>query len=179
MGLNREIVELKTYDSNWRNMFESEKLFLINILKDNIIEIEHVGSTSIPGLKAKPIIDICVVIKDLQDAPKFNTLLSKFDYYFVEEAGEKDRYFYAKGPENNRTYYLHFVEKNSNSYNNLIMFKDYLIKNPKSLLKYQKIKETLAKKYPNERSKYTLGKADFIKSIMKKILKERRKKEYE
>lgn len=167
MGVKRGIVELEDYNIEWVKSFEKEKKLLEDVLKDKIVSVEHVGSTSIPNLKSKPIIDICVGVKNLEDAVGFEKILEPYDYHFRGHQGVEDRYFYAKGPEENRTHYIHFEEVDSDSYKNHILFRNYLIKHPEYVKQYQEIKEDLALKYPEERSKYTAGKADFIVSVIK------------
>ena len=71
MGLNKDKVELENYTSKWKEMYEEEAIKLKEILKDILIDIEHVGSTSIPNLKSKPIIDIAISVKDLKEVEKY------------------------------------------------------------------------------------------------------------
>lgn len=175
MGVKREIVELEEYNIEWVKSFEKEKKLLEEVLKDKIISVEHVGSTSIPNLKSKPIIDICVGVKNLEDAVTFEKILEPYDYHFKGHQGVEDRYFYAKGPEENRTHYIHFEEVGSDSYQNHILFRDYLIHHPEYVKQYQALKEDLALKYPEERKKYTTGKSDFIKTVINLAKKEKYK----
>ena len=77
MALKRGTVELENYNENWKKEYEKEERLLKEVLKDDIIEIHHVGSTSIPGLKAKPVIDILIVIKDLSEINKIEEKLKK------------------------------------------------------------------------------------------------------
>ena len=166
MALKRGIVELADYDSNWKKDFDEEALLLKNVLKDYLIEIHHIGSTSIPGLMAKPVIDILVVIPSLNDIQKIEELLAPYDYSNRGQQGVNDRYFFAKGKEDSRTHYIHFVEPNSDTYFNQVYFKKYLIEHPEYIKKYCNLKQELAKKYADERPKYTAGKNDFIKSVI-------------
>lgn len=166
MGVKRGTVELEDYNPEWKESYEKERDLLKKVLKDKIVGIEHVGSTAVPGLKSKPIIDICVAIKNLEDAVEFEEILKPYDYHFRGHQGVMDRYFYAKGPEENRTHYVHFETLESDSYQNHILFRDYLIKHPEYIEKYKKLKEELAEKYPEERSKYTAGKSEFIQSVI-------------
>lgn len=81
MGLKRGMVLLNEYSDNWKNQYLLEEVFLKDKLKNYIIEIEHVGSTSIPGIKAKPIIDILIVIESLNKIDEIENILSKYGYY--------------------------------------------------------------------------------------------------
>ncbi len=167
MALKRGIVELENYNSAWKEDYKKEEKLLKDVLKDRIIEIHHVGSTSIEGLKAKPVIDILVVINSLDEITEIEDILKDYDYSNRGQQGVADRYFFAKGPEDSRTHYIHFVEPKSNTYYNLVYFKRYLIEHPKYIKKYCDLKEDLAIKYANERPKYTAGKNEFITGVIK------------
>ena len=167
MALKRGIVELENYNKKWEEDYQTEEKLLKEVLKDFLVEIHHVGSTSIPGLKAKPIIDILVVIKSLNDIPRIEKILNNYNYSNRGQQGVSDRCFFVKGPEEARTHYVDFVEPKSNTYYNLVYFKKYLIEHSKYIKEYCDLKDDLAKKYANERSKYTAGKNDFVTKIIK------------
>ncbi len=166
MALKRGIVELAEYNSNWKNEYEKEEKLLKKVLGDRIIEIHHVGSTSIEGLKAKPVIDILVVINSLDEIIEIEKMLKFYNYENRGQQGVLDRYFFAKGPEYARSHYIHFVEPNSKTYYNQVYFKKYLIEHPAYIKKYCDLKQELAEKYAGERPKYTAGKNEFITSII-------------
>lgn len=167
MALKRGIVELEDFNDEWFLLYEKEKKFLSEVLGNKAKEIHHVGSTSIKGLKAKAVIDILIVIDSLDNIGAFEDILKDYGYSNRGHQGVEDRYFFAKGPEDARTHYIHFTLKNSNTYYNLILFKKYLIDHPEYIIKYCNLKKELAKKYPDERSKYTAGKSDFINEVIK------------
>ncbi|MDO4394396.1 MAG: GrpB family protein [Mycoplasmatota bacterium] len=167
MALKRGIVELVDYDEKWNEEYETEEELLKSVLADRIIEIHHIGSTSIKGLKAKPVIDILVVIKSLGEIPEIETMLKSYDYENRGQQGVSDRYFFVKGPEDARSHYVHFVEPNSNTYYNQVYFKKYLVEHPEYIKKYCDLKQELANKYADERPKYTKGKNDFITNVIK------------
>lgn len=172
MALQRGIVELESYNPKWVEDYNKEEKLLKELLKDYLIEIHHIGSTSIPGLMAKPVIDIIAVIKSLEDIPAIEEILKDYDYSNRGQQGVPDRYFFAKGPEEARTHYIHFVEKDSNTYYNQLYFKKYLLDHPDYIEKYCDLKQELAKKYANERPKYTQGKNDFITDVIGKAHEE-------
>lgn len=167
MALKRGIVELSDYNNDWEKDYKQEEILLKNALKNIIIEIHHIGSTAIVGLKAKPVIDILLVIENLNKINEIEELLKDYGYENRGHQGVNDRYFFAKGPEDARSHYLHFVEPKSNTYYNQIYFKKYLIEHPEYIKKYCSLKERLAAKYPNERPKYTQGKNDFIANVIR------------
>lgn len=167
MALKRGIVELVDYDEQWNEEYKKEEELLKSVLADKIIEIHHIGSTSIRGLKAKPVIDILVVIKSLEEISEIETMLKPYDYENRGQQGVSDRYFFAKGPEDARSHYVHFVEPNSNTYYNQVYFKKYLLEHPEYIKKYCDLKQELATKYADKRPKYTKGKNDFITNVIK------------
>lgn len=167
MALQRGTVELENYNDNWEKQYKKEEELLKQVLGDRIIEIHHIGSTSIKGLKAKPIIDILIVIKSFNEISKIEELLKNYGYINRGQQGVSDRYFFAKGPEIARTHYIHFVEPKSNTYYNQVYFKKYLTYHPEYIEKYCNLKEELANKYANERPKYTASKNEFITNVIK------------
>ena len=167
MSLKRGIVKLENHNPNWEKEYKKEEKLLKKLLKDEIIEIHHVGSTSIKGLMAKPIIDILIVIKSLNNIEKIDKILSLYNYHNRGNQGIEDRIFFAKGSDDARTHYIHFTEPNSNTYYDLMYFKKYLEEHPNYLKEYCNLKKELAEKYSLDRKKYTEGKSDFIKNIIK------------
>ena len=129
MALKRGIVELVDYDEQWNEEYKKEEELLKSVLADKIIEIHHIGSTSIRGLKAKPVIDILVVIKSLEEISEIETMLKPYDYENRGQQGVSDRYFFAKGPEDARSHYVHFVEPNSNTYYNQVYKTSFFFQN--------------------------------------------------
>ena len=107
MALKRGIVELAEYNLNWKKEYEKEEKLLKEVLGERIIEIYHIGSTSIEGLKAKPIIDILVIISSLDEITEIEEMLKPYDYENRGNHGILDRCFFAKGPEEARSHYIH------------------------------------------------------------------------
>jgi len=169
MGLKVGTVSLENYNSQWKEEFSKEKENLIIMFGDIALSVEHVGSTSIEGLSAKPIIDISIGIKNLNDFEKVKTKFTENAEYSVKEDSLSNEVLIRKGPEDNRTHFIHVMEIESPRYRNTIEFRDYLRSNPSELKKYEDLKYELAEKYPNDRKMYTSSKNDFIVSILEKI----------
>ena len=167
MALKRGIVELEEYNSNWKNEYKEGEKLLKEVLGDKIVEIHHVGSTSIEGLKAKPIIDVLLVIKSFDEIPEIEELLKPYEYECRGQQGIPDRFFFAQGPEDARRQYLHVTTPYSNTYYNQVYFKRYLNDHPEYIQKYCDLKRELAEKYADERPKYTKGKNEFISNVIK------------
>ena len=172
MALKRGIVKLIEYDPNWEKEYEIEKTFLKKILSNYIIEIHHVGSTSIPGMMAKPIVDILVVVNSLDLMPEIEEILTKYDYHKGGRDDIADKVFFAKGPDEARSHYLHFTTLYSDTYYSQLYFKRYLINHPDYFKKYFNLKKKLATKYADNRDKYTESKSGFINEVIELAKKE-------
>lgn len=168
IGLERKNVVLLKHSEEWGKLYQQERAILETLLEDQYILIQHVGSTSIPGLMAKPIIDIAVGVDSIEKMNNIKGILVDNGYHFRPDAGSDERLFLAKGGEESRTHYLHIEIFEGLSWNNHTNFRDYLICNPKCITEYENIKIELAAKYPNNREKYTLAKDEFIQSILKR-----------
>lgn len=168
MILKKTSVVLEETNPKWKDMYLDEEKELKNLLKEHIIDIEHVGSTSIPGLAAKPVIDMMVVVNKLSDVENFKHLFRPEDGYFVrDDNGEQDEYFVTRDTLNNIYYFIHIVENNSSRYYNFVKFKSYLLNHPEYIKKYEDLKKELALKYSEDRKSYTANKNDFIQNVLK------------
>jgi GrpB-like predicted nucleotidyltransferase (UPF0157 family) len=171
IGLKRKKVKLISYKPIWKKLYKKEEKLLLNAFGKDILDIQHVGSTSVPGVKSKPIIDIALGIKSLKIGKKFISPLKKLNYEYMGNAGVKGRLFFAKGSRKNRTHYLHVERLNSKNWKNHIIFRDYLRKHKKAVEEYNKLKVKLAKEFKDDRDQYTSKKEFFIKKIINKCQK--------
>lgn len=172
IGLQQGTVQLLPYDDTWSTEFATEAELLRGVF-GNDVEVEHVGSTAIPGLVAKPLIDIQVGIKILADARKFIPRLEKLGYHYMPERDKPDEVFMPKGPEALRTHYLHIVEIGSERWKNTLLFRDYLRTHSDARDEYAELKQALAQQYGNYRPAYTEAKTAFVASIIDKASNER------
>ena len=163
---------IEKYNSNWENEFLKEKEILSKIFGDLAIEIEHIGSTSVKGLSAKPIIDIAVALYKLDDFEKVKEKFQK-EPYSVKEDSDEDEILIRKGAEDNRTHFIHVMEINSKRYKDTIIFRNYLRKHEEAMKEYESLKKELAKKYADNRKMYTSSKNEYIDNIIKKAYKEK------
>lgn len=164
MGLKNNTVYLENNYTLWKKLFQEEKEKLNNIFKEDNYTIEHVGSTSIKGLSAKPIVDIAIEVNNLNNFKKYETNLEKI--YTIKENTENKEILLIKENEIETFFLIHVLEKNSERYKNMIKFRNILNTNTHILKKYEKLKKNLSEKYPNNRKKYTELKNDFIKEIL-------------
>jgi len=171
LGLKRGMVKLTSHHEKWVELYKKEQKFLSSVLKDLKIEIEHIGSTAIPGVLAKPIIDIMIIVSKDKEIKKIYNALGNAGYEDRGAQGVKGRRLFVKGPEKKRTHHLHVVKKESSEYNKLMLFRDYLRSCKKTREEYNEIKKRLVKKFSDSRPLYTKAKSIFINDILKKAKK--------
>ena len=174
MGLKVGTVKIEKYNPNWELEFYKEKDILAKIFGDLAIEIEHIGSTAVKGLSAKPIIDIAIALNKLEDFEKVKEKFKK-EPYSVKEDSDDGEILIRKGSEENRTHFIHVMEINSKRYKDTIIFRNYLRKHEEAMQEYENLKMKLARKYANDRKMYTNSKNEFIGKIREKAYKELKK----
>ena len=170
--VTKEHVDIVPYNPDWPLLFMEEKKCLLSCLPNELIKrIEHFGSTSVPGLAAKPIIDMLVEVTSLEEVKRdvVPVLESKgYDYFWRPSWGDDVPPFYAwfikRDMNGNRTHHIHMVEDDFEHWDRLL-FRDYLVEHPEAAKEYQKIKYELSDKYKNNRVEYTKEKTDFIRKI--------------
>lgn len=158
------------YNNQWPKMFENEASKIKKVFGKELNSVHHIGSTSVPGLKAKPIIDIMPVVKDIKLVDNYNSKMEKLGYEPMGEFGISGRRYFRKGGDN-RTHQVHVFQFDSDNVERHIAFRDYLRQHPKVAQKYAELKEQLADRFPNDIEAYSEGKNDFIKEIEKKAIK--------
>jgi GrpB-like predicted nucleotidyltransferase (UPF0157 family) len=170
-----EDVALMPYHPEWPGMFEAEKQHLLVCLPNELIRrIEHFGSTSVPGLAAKPIVDMLVQVTDLEKTrTRIVPVLESQGYdYFWRPSLFDEPPFYAWFIKRNgaglRTHHIHMVEAHFEHWDRLL-FRDYLMEHPDAAAEYQTLKFKLSRMFPNDRVGYTKGKTEFITKIMEII----------
>ena len=168
VGLKPRTVKLFSHIIEWEKNYLKEKELLESVIGSQIIDIQHVGSTSVKGLKAKPIIDIAIAIESLEQGLKLLQKLKSVGYEYKGDAGVPGRHFFVKGTMKYKTHYLHICELNNDVWLSLILFRDCLRNNKKVLKQYEKLKEELASAFSDNREEYHNGKRKFIDSIVDK-----------
>lgn len=166
-----QAVTIIDYDPQWVVLYEEEKRRILEAVGDTIVEIEHIGSTAVPGLGAKPIIDMMVAVAHLGDAENCMRPLRSIGYEYVpeNEASIPERRYFHKGhPPKEQHYHLHMVEGASDFWKKHLQFRDYLRSHPKVAREYYELKKMLVIKYRLDREAYTTGKTTFIESVITK-----------
>ncbi|MFA7243934.1 MAG: GrpB family protein [Patescibacteria group bacterium] len=174
IGLKKGFVKVEKYNPQWRDEFNKEKTILEKIFGDVAKSIEHVGSTSIVGLSAKPIIDIAVGVDSLEDINKIKEKILKFPSYTIKEDNADGEILMRKGvpvkpgqiKPDYITHFIHIMEIEGTKYRETIVFRDYLRADRDVLKEYENLKQKLAIKYENDRKAYSKAKDEFIKSVL-------------
>src|SRR5690606_24934039 len=138
---------------HWKQSFQEESIKLQNIIGDHIEGIEHIGSTAINGMEAKPIVDILIGVKHLSDTSRFNFEVLKQEDYYRLKANVKEKMVMAKFfdlTDQVKTHILHVVEINGDWWKQHIFFRDYLNANPEAAAEYAKLKTQLAMKFKHD-----------------------------
>lgn len=160
-------VVIVDYDPRWPGMFAEEKARIVDALAGLEITVEHVGSTAVPDLAAKPIIDIMVVVPDPAKGEKAIAPLTALGYKYRGELGIPGRFYFSKGSP--RAHHLHLYPRDHPETARLLLFRDHLRAHPEAARAYAELKRSLAEKFRYDREAYTEAKNDFIKSIEARI----------
>ena len=169
LGLKRGTVQLEPHDKQWDEAAIQTIKNLKSILGDDAVDIQHIGSTAIPAIKAKPIIDIAVGVTDFDKVMLHNEQLRQVGIFY-RGSDVECQLLYAMGDmeKNIRTHHIHVVKWNGTEWKNYIHFRDYLNANENMALQYAKLKEELESKYADDRITYTKGKQNMINKILGK-----------
>lgn len=161
-------VRLMDFSEYWSRMFQTEAQFLKTLFDDEIIRIEHFGSTSVQGMKAKPVIDMMCIVKDIEKVDLFNDKMDSLGYDVAGEWGITGRRLFRKGREN-RTHHIHFYQINNPQIERHLIFRDYLRSHPEEVVNYSRFKEKLTQRFENT-SEYSPAKKTFVKEMEQQAL---------
>jgi GrpB-like predicted nucleotidyltransferase (UPF0157 family) len=168
--MTEEPIRLVPYDTKWPETFAREKSVLGQTIGEYIVgDIHHIGSTAVPGLSAKPIIDILVGVENLESSRSAIPLLEKTQYCYYPYKPQFMHWFCKPSPEH-RTHHLHLVPVNSPEYKAKLVFRDILRSETVKRKKYADLKKSLAQQYQNDREAYTKAKTAFIRQTVRDVL---------
>ena len=168
----REKVEIVPYNPRWPALFLREKSHLLSCLPPKLVgRIEHVGSTAVPGMAAKPVIDMLVEVTSLEETRRgiVPILVSQeYDYFWRPTSGDDTPPFYAwfikRDCLGERTHHIHMVEPHFEHWD-WLLFRDHLISHPKTAGEYRCLKMRLAAVHSHDRAAYSRGKSEFITRV--------------
>ena len=163
--MKRGTVELVEHSPLWEQAFFEERASLTTALESVPCEIEHIGSTSVPDIEAKPILDIAVGIRCSYPIQDCIPALEAAGYTYRGNDGEVGHMF-AKGPEDSRTHYLHLVRLGDSNWDRWLTFRDYLRSNEAARRTYAREKTKLANMHRADRDAYTAGKSRVIGALL-------------
>jgi GrpB-like predicted nucleotidyltransferase (UPF0157 family) len=158
-------INVVDHDPRWAETFKHERERLAEVLGDLALAIEHVGSTAVPGLAAKPIVDIMVGVERTPLPESTLIALGTLGYQYRGDSGVPGKQYFRTNP---RTRHLHVVEFGGEDWVRTLAFRDYLRTHPTAVLEYEALKRELAQFHRDNRNRYLEGKASFIRSVIKR-----------
>ena len=158
-------VVIADYNPGWPRMYEEERDRVVAAIGEWLVDIQHVGSTSVPGLAAKPVVDIMPGLRTLDDAEQIIAPLEALGYEHVPASQDDipDRRYFRRGIP--RLYHIHAVEAGGDFWKRHIAFRDYLRAHPETAAEYADLKRQIAAQYGSDRLGYVNAKTDFISSV--------------
>lgn len=171
-------IAVEAYNPVWPTLFEEEKARIVALIGPYLEDMQHVGSTAVAGLAAKPIIDILAGVHSLDNVPHCVGPLESLGYEYLGEYGIPKRHYFRKPAlpitQQPRTHHIHMVERGHWEGEKLLLFRDYLRAHPETAEEYARLKHNLAVRYRDNREAYTDGKTDFVRSVLAKARRDAR-----
>ena len=164
LGLERGVVSLSNHREEWHDLFVEERKRILTAVRDPIVQVEHIGSTAICGISAKPILDIVVGTPTFETQLPFLKDLESIGYEYKGENGIPGRHYFGKGMP--RTVHLNIVRFGGTFWLSHLAFRDHLKQNPEIAREYEQLKLDLTQRFHNDRGAYTKGKETFIRKII-------------
>lgn len=162
--MNKRKVSVEKYSTDWKKKFDEEAILLQKIFGLEIQMIHHIGSTSVNGLSAKPIIDMMPVVRDITKIDAYNEAMIAIGYEPKGENGLSGRRYFQKGGDN-RTHHVHIYELGNGEIERHLAFRDFLRVQPVIAKKYGDLKKALAEQFPYDIDAYINGKEKLAKDI--------------
>lgn len=167
LGLRFPAVRLEPYTPAWADAYAEERDRISSVLGDRILGIEHVGSTAIPGICAKPIIDIAIAVPTLDVAEQSVPLMARIGYDYAGDGGVPGHRIFGRGPHI-RTHLVHAVVADSQEWRDYLAFRGALLRDPELAKEYDLLKRALAARFPDDRPSYTAAKGEFIERVLRR-----------
>ena len=158
-------VEVVAHNRTWSEQFRAEAAQLARLFEPEVIAIHHIGSTAIPGIKAKPIIDLLVEVNDIARIDDYNSAMTRLGYQPKGELGIRGRRYFSKDTAGMRSHQVHAFGHGDPEIERHILFVDFLIVHPDQAQAYSELKEKLVARYPTDPHAYNEAKTEFIQEI--------------
>ena len=168
IGLKKDSVQLLNYNPKWAKLYDIEQHYINSHIGNLGLDIQHIGSTSIPGLKAKPIIDIAIKVKSPDEIQICAKILTKVGFINRGDTEGQGGYLLVKEKAPLvRTHHIHIVSSEDPQWKNYLIFRE-LLREKKDLCKqYLQLKQNLEKRFPFDRKRYTTAKSQFIQKLIR------------
>ncbi len=166
-----EPVHVEPYDRSWPLLFARERALVLGVAGGWIDRVEHVGSTAVPGLAAKPVVDLMAGLSFMRDAERCVDPLVGLGYSYWAEGAEPHHRLFVRFVDETmtaRTHNLHLVEVGGAYWRDRLLFRDHLRENPETARAYARLKHGLADQYRDDREAYTAAKSDFVREIVRR-----------
>jgi GrpB-like predicted nucleotidyltransferase (UPF0157 family) len=159
-------VEVVPHDPRWRDAFEAEARHVAAALGETVVAVHHIGSTAVPNIYAKPIVDMLVEVRDIAEVDGRSSAMESLGYEVMGEYGIPGRrYFRKDNREGIRTHHIHAFEAGSAEAGRHLAFRDYMIAHPEDARRYSELKRRLAEENPQSPDGYMDGKDGFVKEM--------------
>jgi GrpB-like predicted nucleotidyltransferase (UPF0157 family) len=169
LGLRRNTVQIVEHQSDWASAYETEAVDLLACVGDIVVDVQHIGSTAIADVPAKPILDVAIAVTARDVFPTVVERLCRRGYIDRGDAGSDGGCLLVKESEPGiRTVHLHIVEASDRQWADYLTFRETLRRDPNTRRRYAEVKQTLAEQYSNDRTAYTSGKAAFIGELLRR-----------
>lgn len=158
-------IEVVPYNNDWPRFFSAEAKRIAAALGDEMTAIHHIGSTAIPGIKAKPVLDFLVAVHHIDKVDQLNDSMIALGYEPRGEYGIPGRRYFIKHTDGIRTQHVHIFQNGNPEIVRHLNFRDYMCAHPDEAQAYSRLKEELARQYPEDSRRYTDGKNEFVQEI--------------
>jgi GrpB-like predicted nucleotidyltransferase (UPF0157 family) len=158
-------VRIVEHDPSWATQAQDELRRIGEALGPVALHLEHVGSTAVPGLAAKPILDLQLSVAAIEPRERYVTPLERLGYLFVPDPESPDFHLFAKPPERPRTHHLHVCEVGSGHELRHVAVRDYLHAHPDEAARYAAFKRELVERFPEDRLAYIEGKEEYVREL--------------
>ena len=170
LGMARDIVRLVPYRPEWPSLFEQEKRRILAAIGQHVLDVQHVGSTAIPGMLAKPILDIGIAVESFEEATVCIAPMEALRYRYRGELGIPYRHYFVRGEP--RTHQVHMLEREGPEWGRMLLFRDFLRAHVEARRAYADLKQRVATVHSADVERYTKEKGPFIEKIIKEARRE-------